>query len=763
MQVIVAKNAGFCFGVKRALQYAEDAADRFGTIYSLGPLIHNPQEVDRLCAKGIIWVDDLKQVEGDFVIVRSHGVKPEIFSEAKAKNITVIDATCPFVKRAQSYARDLAEDGYSVVVVGDKNHPEVEGIVGWSNNTAVVVESPEEAARLSLGDKTGVIAQTTQPEHNFQQIVEVLKKKNSHLMVYNTICHATSERQEATAALAGEVDLVLVIGGLNSANTKKLARISKEAGTPTYHVEEAADIDLSWLKGKEKVGITAGASTPDWIIKEVLQKMMEISEREEQKSEERTKDDVSAEETQENDVVSVEETQENDVVSAEETQKNDDVVSAEETQENDVASTEETQQSDAVSAEETQEQEKEAQISSDASFAEACDRGITHVRKGERVSGIIVQVRDSEVLVDVGGKSEGVVPRSELSTFEAENMHDTLKVGDQIEVLVLKRENDEGHPVLSKRRVDQERHWETLISAMEKGESITGKVMDVVKGGLLADVGVRGFIPASLVDLGYVEDLKPYVGRELRLKIVDCDRAHNKLVLSAKAVLEEEVQKKKKETWEKIAEGQTVQGIVRRLTNFGAFVDIGGIDGLLHVSEMAWYRVNHPSDVLKEGDQLQVYVLSVDRDKEKVSLGLKQLLDNPWNTVDEKYPVGSIVDAKVVRTAPFGAFLQVEPGIEGLVHISQLAHHRVGKTEDVVKPGDQVKAKVLGIDKDAKRISLSIKEALDLPPESVKPAKAADAAEDLPREYTENAENEGLGVTLGDLFGEDFSKDNGKE
>lgn len=708
MHIIVAKNAGFCFGVKRALQYAEDTVERFGKVYSLGPLIHNPQEVERLRAKGIISVDDLDQVEGNYAIVRSHGVKPEVFSLAKEKNITVIDATCPFVKRAQSYAKDLAEDGYSVVVVGDKMHPEVDGIVGWSNNSAVVVENAEEAAHVPLGDKVGVIAQTTQPDHNFQEVVEVLKKRKPNLMIYNTICHATAERQKAAATLAKEVDLVLVIGGLNSANTKKLARISKEAGTPTYHVEEAKDIDLSWLKGKERVGVTAGASTPDWIIKEVIQKMMEFTEQEEQRIEESTEE--SAEERIE--------------------EKTHDDVSLEETHGHG------------------------AQVTPEASFAEAFDKGMKHVRKGERISGVIVQVRDSEVLVDVGGKSEGVIPRSELSTFEAENIHDALKVGDQIEVLVLKRENDEGHPVLSKRRVDQEKHWENLIKAMETGEYITGRIVEVVKGGLLADVGVRGFIPASLVELGYVEDLKPYVGRELTLKIIECDRSSNKLVLSAKAVLQEEAIKRKKETWENISEGQTIKGIVRRLTNFGAFIDIGGIDGLLHVSEMAWHRVNHPSDVLKEGDELEVYILSIDRDHEKISLGLKQLLPNPWDTVEEKYPVGSIVDAKVVRTAPFGAFLQVEPGIEGLVHISQLAHQRVGKTEDVVTPGDQVKVKVLGVDKEGKRISLSIKEALDITAEEEKPTSNPDDTQD---NTFPDLVDEGLGVTIGDIVGKDLS------
>nr|WP_276538574.1 bifunctional 4-hydroxy-3-methylbut-2-enyl diphosphate reductase/30S ribosomal protein S1 [Dehalobacterium formicoaceticum] len=717
MRVVMAKNAGFCFGVKRALQFAEEAVESYGMVCSLGPLIHNPQEVERLKQKGIVAVDDLNLVTGSRAIIRSHGVSPEIFSQAEKLNISLIDATCPFVKRAQLYAKDLAENGYRVVVVGDRNHPEVEGIVGWSNQKACVVENAEEAGKILLGDKVGVIAQTTQQVHNFQQVAEVLKNKNPHLVIHNTICLATAERQKATEKLAQEVDLVLVVGGLNSANTQKLARIARETGTPAFLVEKAQDIDFEWLKGKDQVGITAGASTPDWIIKEVLQRMMEFTDQEEQRTEENATENLEETVKESNEEV----TEENVSVQTEE----------------------ETPAPEAPSG--------------DASFADSFDTGIKQVRRGERVSGVIVQVRDSEVLVDVGGKSEGVIPRSELTAFEAENIHEALKVGDQIEVVVLKKENDEGHPVLSKRRVDQEKNWEKLIDAMESGEYVTGKITEVVKGGLLADVGVRGFIPASLVELGYVEDLKPYVGRELTLKVLECDRNTNKLVLSAKAVLQEESAKKKAETWEKISEGQTVHGIVRRLTSFGAFIDIGGIDGLLHVSEMAWYRVSHPSDVLKENDELDVLILGIDRENEKISLGLKQLLANPWDQVDVNYPVGTIVDAKVVRTAPFGAFVQVEPGVEGLVHISQLAHHRVGKTEDVVSPGDEVQVKVLSVDKEGKRISLSIKEALDLPVEETKPVE--EVPEETEMDTHQDASEERFGVTIGDLIGKDLTKD----
>ncbi|MCL1873402.1 MAG: 30S ribosomal protein S1 [Clostridiales bacterium] len=368
------------------------------------------------------------------------------------------------------------------------------------------------------------------------------------------------------------------------------------------------------------------------------------------------------------------------------------------------------------------------------SFADQYQLDIREMHRGARVKGIVVRVKNDELLVDIGGKSEGVLPYAELTLEDAENIQERFQVGDEIDVMILKKENQEGYPVLSKKRVDQEVIWERLALARESGESVSGKIVEVVRGGLLIDVGVRGFIPASIVDLGFVENLAVYVGQRIEAKVIECEKASNKLVLSRKAVLKEEALKQKEATWAALAEGQIKKGVVRRLTSFGAFIDIGGVDGLLHVSEMAWHRVNHPSDILKEGDELEVYVLSVDSASEKISLGLKQLVPNPWSLAMEKYPEGKIIPAKVMRTAPFGAFLEVEPGIEGLVHISQLAHQRVAKTEDVVKPGDVIEVKVLAVDPAAKRMSLSIKEALPMMEDY--PGLIDDQGTDVPAEAT---------------------------
>lgn len=693
MKLILAKNAGFCKGVRRGIGLAENALRVNPRVYTLGPLIHNPQEVERLASLGIIPVTEIGQATDGPLVIRSHGAGPEVFKALKLAKQEFIDATCPLVKKVQLLAKDLTEKGHKLVILGNPDHPEVKGIYEWAGPDALIINSLEQAKGLDFYQNLAVVSQTTLNKRLFEEITGFLGEKTDRLTVHNTICNAVWERQEEVSALAGEVDVMLVIGGKNSSNTKMLADVCGSSGVPAYHMETADDIDYRILIGKEKVGIAAGASTPDWIIEEVYGKMSEFEVREdsqELQNEEQSNLDATPV-TEDSATVVIEE---RPVAAVEEEQ----LVTAVE-EEQPVAAVIEDQPATAVEEEQ--------------SFADAYN--IKEVRRGARVKGIVVQVKNDELLVDIGGKSEGVLPANELIPDDAENIKERFAVGDEIEVLILKRENQEGYPVLSKKRIDQELAWEKLSKMQEDGQLVTGKVVEVVKGGLLVNVGIRGFIPASLVALGYVENLSEYIGKEMTLKIIDCDREKNKLVLSAKAVLKEEASKKKTETLATIEEGQTKRGVVCRLTSFGAFVDIGGVDGLLHVSEMAWHRVNVPSDILKVGDELDVYILSVDKENEKISLGLKQLIPNPWTLAKDKYAEGSVITAKVVRTAPFGAFLEVEPGVEGLVHISQLAHYRVEKTEDVVSPGEMVEVKVLSVDSDAKRISLSIKAATEPP------------------------------------------------
>lgn len=704
MIIKTAGGSGFCMGVRRAMDLALAAAQERGHIYSFGPLIHNPQEISRLADK-IVPVADLGQISERpaVVIIRSHGVPPQFSEDARQRGLTVIDGTCPFVKKAQEKAAELVAAGYRLYILGDASHPEVIGLQGYAGGKATIITSPKEAAAAPQEEKIALIAQTTQKVETFSQIAEILRHKAEDFISCNTICNHTRFNQETTAQLAHCVDAMIVIGGYNSANTKKLAQISKEANIDVYHVESVADLDLDIVRAYGKVGITAGASTPEHIIEEVVKRMTELEKMENvvDKGNECTCG-----------------------CGCEEKQENCEPEALDQAAETHAA--EYTAPEDAANAENAAEEDQAAMDDFTKEYGD-----MKEIRRGARLKGVVVQVKDDELLVDIGGKSEGVLSASELNADDAKNIHDRFHVGDEIDVLVLRKENQEGYPVLSKRRVDQDIAWDRLAQLKEEKAVVTGTVTDVVKGGVLVDVGLRGFVPASLLSLGYVEDLSTYVGRQLEMKIIECDKHSNKLVLSAKAVLRKAAAAQKEKTWAEIAEGQTRKGIVRRLTNFGAFVDIGGVDGLLHVSEMAWYRVNHPSDLLKEGDEIEVYILSVDPENEKISLGLKQLCPNPWSLAAEKYPEDSIIDAKVMRTTNFGAFLEVEPGVEGLVHISQMANYRVGKAEDIVKPGDIVKVKVLSVDPEAKRMSLSIKAALpeDAPTEPpVEAAAETDAA-----------------------------------
>lgn len=680
MAIFRANHAGFCFGVKRAIGLALDRENK-EPIYAVGPLIHNSREMQRLENHGVIQVHALAEVPaGSAVLVRSHGVGPGFLRQAMVQGLTIVDATCPFVKKNQELATKLSCEGKQVVIFGDKEHPEVQGILAWTEGGAWVVRSSDEARNLPFTEKPVVLmSQTTQQKQEFLTVAAAIKEIYPDAVVEDTICAATNLRQQGVRDLAEQVSLILVVGGKDSANTKNLARIAEEKGVAVYLIEGAADVTSDMLKGHRDVGVAAGASTPLWIIEEIEEVLLKMLDMENQ----------------------VEGTQ------------------------------------------------ADCELGADP-YGE----GLKEVHRGSRVKGVVVQVSDNEVLVDIGGKSEGVLPYTEISDSEASDIRSHFAVGDEIEVLVIRKENKEGYPVLSKKRIDQELYWNKLAEMKENDEVVTGKIVEVVKGGVLADVGVRGFIPASLVDIGFVEDLSAYKGKEITAKILECERKNNKLLLSPKAVLLEQAEKQKAATWASLEEGQTRKGIVRRLTSFGAFVEIDGVDGLLHVSEMAWHRVNKPSDILKEGDEVEVYILAVDKEKQKLSLGLKQLVVNPWTIAKEKYTEGSIWDALVLRTAPFGAFLQLEPGVEGLVHISQISWSRVEKTEDALKPGDQVKVKILSVDEENRRISLSIKETTERPAAPVKPEAAAEEApveaeEEIP---TENVEE--LGVTIGDAISE---------
>lgn len=675
MEIILASNAGFCFGVRAAINKGEKLIEEGkGPIATLGPLIHNPQEVARLESLGIKSYDDIDSVQEKNVLIRTHGVAPSVYQEIEKHGHSYYDCTCPKVKRVQQLAREHAEAGYQVLVLGDCKHPEVMAIVGWTNDTAIVFISLDELKGLSLeGKKVCLVSQTTEKLERFVKAVEYLESLSlEELVVQNTICTATRDRQSDASELAAKVDLMVVIGGYNSANTCKLVSICQDVGVATKHVETAAELQDEWFEGVNKIGLTAGASTPDWIIREVIDKMEEL----------------------------------------------------------------------------TMEQGLEQGYGT-----------LEPLNLYEVVTGTVVKINSDEVMVDVGGKSEGVIPIKELSFQKDPDVEEIVKVGDEIQVMVIKMENNEGHMVLSKKRADQEKAMDTLQEKYENGEVIEAKVVSDVKGGVIVDIGARGFVPASHLDTKYVDDIKSFVGNTYRFKIIEFDSnpENRKIILSRRALLEAEEKEAREQLWDKIAEGQILKGRVQRIANFGAFVDLGGVDGLLHISEMGWGRVKQPTDVVNVGDEIEVYVLSADREKGKISLSLKKLINNPWDNAAEQFPVGAVLTGKVVRIAPFGAFVALADGVDGLVHISQISWEHIDKVEDALAIGQEVQVKVLEVDEDRKRISLSIKDlkerpVVEKPAAPAKPKKQAKPKSDVP-EVNEELSNDAF-ASLADLLGE---------
>ncbi|GAV22303.1 bifunctional 4-hydroxy-3-methylbut-2-enyl diphosphate reductase/30S ribosomal protein S1 [Carboxydothermus pertinax] len=620
MEVIVAQHAGFCFGVKRAIDLAQKATENNPKVYSLGPLIHNPQEVERLKKAGVIPVEDIDEGHGKIIIIRSHGTTPEKLQEIKAKGYQIEDATCPFVKKAQSFAQRLTREGFQVVVVGDKKHPEVQGIVGWSGYQALVVENAIEAKALPYFPKIAVIAQTTQKSENFWQVVEELKKKGGEVKVFNTICHATRTRQEESRKLAQEVDLILVVGGKNSANTKKLAQLCAATGTPTYLVEEAADLDPKWFYGKTKIGITAGASTPAWIIEEVRQKVEQL---------------------------------------------------------------------------------------------ESLEKALLDVKplkEGEIVPGKVVKVLEKEVLVDIGAKGEGVIPLPELSWYNYAHPQEVVDQGDEFPVYILK-EDEEGRLILSRKKALEAVIFEKIRDLYQHKKPVTGKVVEVVKGGVLVDIGVRAFLPASLAALGYIEDLTTLKGELITAYLAEIDTTKKRIVLDQKSYLKEQEKKIKQEKILALKEGNRVKGTVTKILSFGVFIDLGGIEGLLRAKDLSWQRKVKPEEILQVGQEVEVVVLEIDRQNLKVGLGLKQLTPDPWQKIPIELKEGALLEGTVVKILRHGLIVEVFPGIEGYMP----ARETEVENEPLIKKyqeGQKIPVKVLTLKPLERKMTLSLKEAL---------------------------------------------------
>ena len=631
MAITIARHAGFCMGVRRAVDQALEAAESGKEIVTFGELAHNPQVIRALEEKNIHAVHDVESARGKTAIIRSHGVAPDITRRLEEVADSVIDLTCPFVARLHQVVATYSKDGSPVILIGQKDHPEVIGTIGYAQGDVYTVNSAEEVSSLPHMSRALAVSQTTFPHERWEKILPLLEDKVDELTVQDTICTATVLRQTEARKLAASVDAMLVVGGRTSANTRKLYETCKSICERTLMVECAADIPPNFANiHSESIGITAGASTPDWSLKEVVTRMTDKEKM--------------------------------DQISAEEAEKN--------------------------------------------SFMADLEATLVRIRPGQTVTGKVVQITEDEVCVNIGYKADGLIKREDLVTQD-------VQLDDEIEVEVVKVNDGEGNVLLSQRNILNKKAFAELVEKHEKGEYVEGVGKEAVKGGLICTVnGIRAFVPASQLSARF-EKIGEFVGKTLKLKIIELDETKKRIVCSRRAVVREENAARKEEAWGKLAEGATVTGIVRRLTDFGAFVDLGGVDGLIHVTDLSWAHVKHPSEVVAPDQEVEVKILSLDRERERIQLGLKQLQPKPWDNATEKYAEGSVVTGKVVRITTFGAFVALEPGIDGLVHISQCAATRIQKVEDAVNVGDEVQVKVLAIDPEAKRISLSIRALLE--------------------------------------------------
>lgn len=692
-EIKLAKTAGFCFGVNRAVNLVYKLVEDGEKVCTLGPIIHNQQLVEDLKSKG---VNDISSpdacADGYKIVIRTHGIEKETLSDISNRGLEYIDATCPFVLKIHRIVSE-AEKGTVTLIAGDSNHPEVKGIRSFCVGSSHVFKNHEELAEIIdkykiASEKTVIcVSQTTFSTEEWKKCEKILKKVCTNCKIFDTICSATSERQAEALALAKECDAMLVIGGRHSSNTCKLKDVCSEYA-PTFLIETAAELADMDFSRFNVVGVTAGASTPSVIIKEVLKTMSEeIKEKE------------------------VEAT-ENVAETAEAADK-------------------------AVKA--------AVEASADGeTFAEMLEQSFSENDTGKIVKGVVENITPTEVFVDVPGRKQtGVIAREDLSAEPFDKCEDVVSKGDVLDLIILKTNDQDGVLKLSKKLTDSFKGWEDIVKAKENDEVLEGYITAVVRGGVLATVkGTRVFVPASLSGVPKNEELSALKGTTARFKIIDINEQRRRAVGSIRAVLSEERKKAREEAWAKLEEGMKLTGTVKSLTNYGAFVDIGGIDGMIHISELSWTRIKHPSEVVNVGDQVEVYIKALDQEKKKISLGFKKVEDNPWEILKRDYPVDTVINnAKIVGVTAFGAFATVIPGIEGLIHISEISWNRIKTPADVLKVGDEVNVVITNIDFDKKRVSLSMKQLIEKPEEGIPELQSDDeAAEEAEAPAEETAE-----------------------
>ena len=635
MSVTVAKTAGFCFGVRRAVELAEQQAEKNGTIFALGEIIHNMHEIRRLEEHGVRTAQTLAEIpDGAKVLIRAHGVPRAVYDTLSAKNCEVFDATCPFVQKIHRIVDQESRDGRLIVILGSAGHPEVVGIQGWCGES-VVLEGEEQARAFTeqpemVDRPLAVVAQTTVNRAIWNISVGLIKKRCTNLKIFDTICKATDERQSEARLLAGASDQMIVIGDKKSSNTKRLYEISRSLCDNVLYIEDATELTTQEFCRDGRIGITAGASTPAWIIKEVSNMMGE-----------------------------------------------------------------------------------ETKIENGEDFAAMLEESFRTLNTGEKVTGTVVAVSTTDVQVDLGVKHTAYIPFNELSDDPNYDVAANIHPGDEIEAVVVRVNDGEGTVTLSKKRVDQLKGWETIEKAYEEHTVVEGTIVEENRGGVVATAyGVRVFIPASQTGVPKDQSMSQLVKTTQSFYITEINRQRKRVVGSIRQILQEARKAAAEKIWSTIEVGNEYEGTVKSLTSYGAFVDIGGVDGMVHISELSWGRIKHPSEVVNVGDKVKVFVIGLDKENKKISLGYKREEDNPWNIFKSKYSVGDTAEVKILKFMPFGAFAEIVPGVDGLIHISQIADHRIAKPEDELEVGQMVNAKIIDINDEKKKVSLSIRALL---------------------------------------------------
>lgn len=669
-EIKLAKTAGFCFGVNRAVSLVYSMLAEGKTVYTLGPIIHNPQVVADLGRRGVVIVEEIEQVPpGAVLVVRTHGVPAAVMQGIREQRVDCCDATCPFVSKIHQIVAQRSEEGDTVLIAGDPAHPEVRGIRGHCSGDSFVFNGEAELEDLlrSHSDFSykpiTVVAQTTFHIKVWENCLKKINLVCTNATVFDTICNATQERQEEATALSRICGAMVIIGGRQSSNTAKLRDVCAR-NCPTFLIETAKELSGIDFSSYSSIGVTAGASTPAGIIKEVLETMSELLNENPELAEEKAETAAPAEE--------------------------------------------------AVTEQPAQEEAPAEKSFDEMSFSEALEASLQSMNTDQKVKGTVVGMSPSEIQVDIGRKHAGYIPLDEFTADPTIDPLEAVKVGDVLDLIIMKTNDSEGTVMLSKKRFDAIRAWDDVIKASEDESVLEGVVTDVIKGGVLAVTnGVRVFIPASLATASRGEPLEGLLHQRVKFQIIEVNKPRRRAVGSIRAVLKEARKAAEEAFWAQAEAGQVYTGTVRTLVSYGAFVDIGGVDGMVHISELSWNRIKHPSEVVSVGDTIEVYIKALDPEKRKISLGYKKVEDNPWEVLRNDYPIGSEVTAKVVGMTAFGAFAQILPGIDGLIHISQIADHRIEKPQDVLSVGEEVRVKITDVDFDKKRVSLSIRALLD--------------------------------------------------